>query len=159
MGKWIFVPLTKLKRQRNEKSTQSSKHSAAIRKVKDVLKMKHPDNLEVAVAIALGEIREDKQQQLPQQHQQQQQPVQKLRRFITIPRKGSDIDSLVPLFVGLTTIGLVPEDVDAIIKAVMVTSKARKELAEGLQSTEDTELFDNLILKLHKSGLALHTKS
>lgn len=145
MGKWIFV--LKRKQQITEKNANSIKYLDMIRKVKDVMKKKRANNLENAVQVALEEIKKD------------EQAVPKVRRIIPIPKKGSEISSLVPLFAGLSAVGVVPKDGEGIMKAVMITSKARKDLMEGLQVTNHIELFDNLILKLHKSGLALETKT
>lgn len=147
MGKWIFVPLHKLKRQGAQRNANSTKYFDAIRKVKDVIKWKRPNNLENAVQVTLEEITKD------------DHAVPKVKRIIPIPKKGSEISSLLPLFGGLSAIGVVPRDADGITKAIMITSKARQELMEGLQVTNDIDLFDNLILKLNKSGLVLQTKT
>lgn len=50
-------------------------------------------------------------------------------------------------------------DENEMMKAVNITAKAKRDLDEGLQWPGSVELYDNLKLRLYKSGLVLHYRN
>lgn len=142
MGKWIFVRRSKTKRHGDAKADTFGR---LVRKIKTAVNLANPENIDKAIEVALKWAND-----IPHSKQ--------IRSIITIPKKGTEISSIVPLFAGLMVIGVLQGGADEVMKCVLATSKARKELAEGKQSMDDIEICENLKLKMYKSGLALYTK-
>lgn len=78
--------------------------------------------------------------------------------IIRIPKIGCDVPFLVTMFTNLSNIGAVRMDERAIMNAVNVITKVKKDLDEGNPWNGNIEIAENLILKLYKSGLILYNK-
>lgn len=147
VGKWVFVPHTRGKRNASRKSTTSTtKYSYVVRKIKGSIKRLKPETIEKAVEIALKESPKDIQ------------TFKKDTRIISIPKSGNEMSSIVPLFTVLSVTGVLPDGIGGILEAVTTTTNARNQIAEGKTWENDISISEHLILKHHKGGLGLYTK-
>jgi hypothetical protein len=137
-GKWTFVRVA---------NKNTGLYSDVVRKVRHAIKLAKPSNIGEAIELAL------------QEYTRYTIPLRKSPGVIPIPKKGTEISTLVPMFVGLVATGMLQGNADVIMNAVNNTSNAVKELAVDRRATIDVEISENINLRLYKSDLALYTKT
>ena len=121
-----------------------------IKKTKDVLKEKKPQNLQSAIKVAIAEAKKNVI------GEKLKQP---LTRIIPIPKTGGIIPFLLPLFAGLSALGSLGGGVATIAKAINNAKQAQKNLEESKRHNNQMEALaigKGLFLGPYRKGLGLY---
>jgi len=84
--------------------------------------------------------------------------IRQRARIIRIPKIGCIVPYLTRLFDDLCNSGVVCMDGVQMVQAINIIVKAKKDFDEGIQWNGNIEIYDNIKMKLYKSGLVLYIK-